>query len=92
MLEFVGILVYFIIASLLATLIIGLSFVFSTIKPDPEKISADIVVMAGGATIPVGEASEQISRDFLAERKSSVAAEFGEQCLTNHNSSHLQIT
>ena len=40
MLEFVGILVYFIIASLLAMLIIGLSFVFSTIKPDPEKISA----------------------------------------------------
>jgi NADH:ubiquinone oxidoreductase subunit 3 (subunit A) len=40
MVEFLGIFVYFIIALFLATLLVGLSFVFATIKADPEKISA----------------------------------------------------
>ena len=40
MVEFVGIFVYFIIALALAVLLVGLSFVFATIKADPEKISA----------------------------------------------------
>ena len=40
MIEFVGILIYFIIALALALIILGLSFVFATQKGDPEKISA----------------------------------------------------
>ena len=40
MIEYLSILIYFIIASLLALLILGLSFVFATRKADPEKISA----------------------------------------------------
>ena len=40
MIEFVGILLYFLIALALAVLIMGLSFVFATRKADPEKISA----------------------------------------------------
>jgi NADH:ubiquinone oxidoreductase subunit 3 (subunit A) len=40
MIEFVGILIYFVIALALATLIMGLSFVFATRKADPEKTSA----------------------------------------------------
>jgi NADH:ubiquinone oxidoreductase subunit 3 (subunit A) len=40
MIEFVGILIYFGIASALAGIILGLSFIFATRKADPEKISA----------------------------------------------------
>ena len=40
MIEFVGVFIYFIIALALATLLLGLSFVFATRKSDPEKISA----------------------------------------------------
>lgn len=40
MIEFVGILIYFGIASALAGIILALSFVFATRKADPEKISA----------------------------------------------------
>lgn len=40
MVEFVSIFVYFIIALSLAVLLLGLSFIFATIKADPEKISA----------------------------------------------------
>jgi NADH:ubiquinone oxidoreductase subunit 3 (subunit A) len=40
MIEFVGVLIYFVIALALAVLIMGLSFVFATRKADPEKISA----------------------------------------------------
>lgn len=40
MVEFVSIFVYFLIALALASLLVGLSFVFAIKKPDPEKISA----------------------------------------------------
>ena len=40
MIEFVSIVIYFIIASALAIIILLLSFVFSKQKADPEKISA----------------------------------------------------
>ena len=38
--EYLGILIYLVFSCALALLIIGLSFVFSVRKPDPEKISA----------------------------------------------------
>ena len=40
MIEFVGILIYFMIALLLSGIILSLSFVFAKQKADPEKISA----------------------------------------------------
>lgn len=40
MIEYVGVFIYFIIALALASIILGLSFVFATRKADPEKISA----------------------------------------------------
>ena len=40
MIEYVAILIYFVIALALALIILGLSFVFATRKADPEKISA----------------------------------------------------
>ena len=40
MIEYLGIFVYFIIALALSTIILGLSFVFSRMRGDPEKISA----------------------------------------------------
>jgi NADH:ubiquinone oxidoreductase subunit 3 (subunit A) len=40
MIEFVSIFVYFLIASVLALLLVGVSFIFATKKSDPEKISA----------------------------------------------------
>ena len=40
MIEFVSILIYFVIALLLAGIILSLSFVFAKQKADPEKISA----------------------------------------------------
>ena len=40
MVEFVAILIYFVIALALAGIILGLSFVFAKQKADPEKISA----------------------------------------------------
>ena len=40
MIEYAGILLYFLVALPLAILVLGLSFVFSTRKADPEKISA----------------------------------------------------
>lgn len=40
MIEFVGILIYLLIALALALIILGLSFVFAARKADPEKISA----------------------------------------------------
>jgi NADH:ubiquinone oxidoreductase subunit 3 (subunit A) len=40
MIEFLGIFLYFFIALALASLLVGLSFVFATQKADPEKISA----------------------------------------------------
>lgn len=40
MIEFVGILVYFLIALALSLLLVGVSFLFATKKSDPEKISA----------------------------------------------------
>ena len=38
--EFLGIFIYFAIATWLASLLAGLSYVFSTQRPDAEKISA----------------------------------------------------
>lgn len=40
MIEYAGILLYFLVALPLAILVLGLSFVFATRKADPEKISA----------------------------------------------------
>ena len=40
MLEYLGIFLYFIIATLLAILLLGVSFLASTRRADPEKISA----------------------------------------------------
>jgi len=40
MIEYLPLLVYLVISLALALLILGLSFVFSTQKPDPEKVSA----------------------------------------------------
>nr|UIO59464.1 NADH-ubiquinone oxidoreductase subunit 3 [Chlorella desiccata (nom. nud.)] len=40
MVEFVGIFVYFFIALALATILLGVAFIFATKKADPEKISA----------------------------------------------------
>jgi len=40
MIEFISIFVYFLIALALAGLLVGLSFIFATKNPDPEKISA----------------------------------------------------
>ena len=40
MIEYIGIFLYFIIALALASLILGLAFIFATRKADPEKISA----------------------------------------------------
>nr|YP_009138108.1 NADH dehydrogenase subunit 3 [Lobosphaera incisa]AKF78666.1 NADH dehydrogenase subunit 3 [Lobosphaera incisa] len=40
MIEYLGILIYFIVAGALALIILGLSFIFATRKADPEKISA----------------------------------------------------
>jgi NADH:ubiquinone oxidoreductase subunit 3 (subunit A) len=40
MIEYTPILLYFLFSSALALLIVGLSFVFSTRKADPEKLSA----------------------------------------------------
>src|SRR6476620_1320112 len=39
MIEYVAILIYFVIALALSVLILGLSFIFATRKADPEKIS-----------------------------------------------------
>lgn len=38
--EFVPVLVYILVSMVLSLLILGLSFVFSVQKPDPEKLSA----------------------------------------------------
>ena len=40
MIEYLAVLVYFVFALILSTIILGLSFVFATRKADPEKISA----------------------------------------------------
>ena len=40
MVEYLGIFLYFIIATLLAIVLLGISFVLATRKPDPEKVSA----------------------------------------------------
>jgi NADH:ubiquinone oxidoreductase subunit 3 (subunit A) len=40
MIEYLSIFIYVFFSSFLSLLILGLSFVFSTQKPDPEKISA----------------------------------------------------
>jgi NADH:ubiquinone oxidoreductase subunit 3 (subunit A) len=40
MVEYLGIFLYFIIATLLAIVLLGVSFVLATRKPDPEKVSA----------------------------------------------------
>ena len=40
MIEYLGILIYFIVASGLALLILGLAFVFAVQKEDPQKVSA----------------------------------------------------
>jgi NADH:ubiquinone oxidoreductase subunit 3 (subunit A) len=40
MIEYVGIVVYFVIALALAMVLVGVSFVFATRRADPEKISA----------------------------------------------------
>lgn len=40
MVEYIGVFIYFVIALALATVILGLSFIFATRKADPEKISA----------------------------------------------------
>jgi NADH:ubiquinone oxidoreductase subunit 3 (subunit A) len=40
MIEYLGIFLYFLIALALATIILGLSFIFATRKGDSEKISA----------------------------------------------------
>ena len=40
MAEYLGIFLYFLVATLLAIVLLGVSFVFATRKPDPEKVSA----------------------------------------------------
>ena len=40
MVEYLGIFLYFIIATLLAIVLLGVSFILATRKPDPEKVSA----------------------------------------------------
>jgi NADH:ubiquinone oxidoreductase subunit 3 (subunit A) len=40
MVEYLGIFLYFIIATLLAIVLLAVSFVLATRKPDPEKVSA----------------------------------------------------
>jgi NADH:ubiquinone oxidoreductase subunit 3 (subunit A) len=40
MVEYLGIFLYFLIATLLAIVLLGVSFVLATRKPDPEKVSA----------------------------------------------------
>jgi malate dehydrogenase len=64
---------------------------------EPEKVQADLIVMAGGATIPSGSGAKNLSRDFLAttnfpifERYASALAEHGHGheiviCVSNPN-------
>ena len=40
MVEYIGVFIYFIFALALAGIILSLSFIFATLKVDPEKISA----------------------------------------------------
>ena len=40
MVEYFGVFVYFLIATALATILLGVSFVLSTRRADPEKVSA----------------------------------------------------
>ena len=40
MVEYLGIFLYFLVATLLAVVLLGVSFVLAARKPDPEKVSA----------------------------------------------------
>jgi len=63
----------------------------------PEKVQGDLIVMAGGATVPPGPGAKDISRDFLAttnfpifERYASALAQHGHGheiviCVSNPN-------
>ena len=63
----------------------------------PEAIRSDLIVMAGGATIPVSQKTDKIGRDYLAEKNfpifeqfASALAKFGQGseiviCISNPN-------
>jgi malate dehydrogenase len=58
---------------------------------DPERLSADVIVMAAGSTIPLDLTQPQLQRGFLAERNSPIFHRYASVLAKNGRGSEIVI-